>query len=143
MILDLGAPVSVAGIEWMNQYLKDHNITMEDLKIIDCQQVFKFGPSKQYISKRMVDLPVIVSTLDGREDVLRVNTYLVDADIPFLCGKSELTEWKSKIDTENEILETKIDGRRQNFRMVGTSGNHMALELEKNGSKRRANIIHN
>ena len=90
MILDLGAPVSVAGIEWMNQYLKDHNITMEDLKIIDCQQVFKFGPSKQYISKRMVDLPVIVSTLDGREDILKVYTYLVDADIPFLCGKSEL-----------------------------------------------------
>ena len=108
---------------------------MEDLKIIDCQQVFKFGPSKQYISKRMVDLPVIVRTLDGREDVLQVYTYLVDADIPFLCGKSELIKWKSKIDTENEVLETKIDGRRQNFRMVGTSGNHVALELEKTDLK--------
>merc|ERR1712089_27735 len=43
--------------------------------------------------------------------------------------------WKSKIGTENEILETKIDGRRQNFRMVGTSGNHMALELEKTDLK--------
>merc|ERR1711895_143548 len=26
MILDLGAPVSVTGTEWMNQYLKDHNL---------------------------------------------------------------------------------------------------------------------
>ena len=114
MILDLGAPVSVAGTEWMNQYLKDHNLTLEDLKGYDCHQIFKFGPSKQYISKRMVDLPIIVRTLDGKEDVLQVFTYLVDADIPFLCGKSELKDkWKSKIDTENNVLETKIDRKKR------------------------------
>merc|ERR1711867_401341 len=33
MILDLGAPVSVAGTEWMNQYLKDHNLGLENLKV--------------------------------------------------------------------------------------------------------------
>ena len=64
--------------------------------------------------------------------MLQVFTYLVDADIPFLCGKSELKDkWKSKIDTENNVLETKIDGRRKDFRILGTSGNHVALELEK------------
>ena len=116
MILDLGAPVSVAGTEWMNQYLKDHNLKLEDLKGYDCHQIFKFGPSKQYKSKRMVDLLVIVWILDGREDVLQVFTYLVDADIPFLCGKSELKDkWKSKIDTENNVLETKLH-RRRDFR---------------------------
>ena len=132
LILDLGAPVSVAGTEWMNQYLKDHNLKVEDLKGYNCHQIFKFGPSKQYISKRMVDLPIIVRTLDGKEDVLQVFTYLVDADIPFLCGKSELKDkWKSKIDTENNVFETKLHGRRRDFRIVGTSGNHVALELEK------------
>ena len=35
----------------------------------------------------MVELPVIVRRMDGKEDVLRVFTYLVDADVPFLCGK--------------------------------------------------------
>merc|ERR1712115_733886 len=64
MILDLGAPVSVAGTEWMNQCLKDHNLELENLEVYKCHQIFKFGPSRQYISKKMVDLPIIVRTLD-------------------------------------------------------------------------------
>ena len=66
MILDLGAPVSVAGIEWMNKYLKDHNLELENLEVYKCHQIFKFGPSRQYISKEMVNLPIILKTLDGK-----------------------------------------------------------------------------
>ena len=37
-------------------------------------------------------------------------TYLVDADVPFLCGKRTMVEkWISKIDTKNKVLETEID----------------------------------
>merc|ERR1712112_324293 len=100
MILDLGAPVSLAGNEWMNQYLKDHGLELKDLKSSKCYQKFRFGPSKQYVSRLMVELPVIVRRLDGKEDVLQVFTYLVETDVPFLCGKRELKDrWKSKIDT--------------------------------------------
>merc|ERR1711873_22973 len=52
MILDLGALVSVAGKEWMDQYLRDYELELKDMKM--------FGPSKQYVSKEMVELPVIV-----------------------------------------------------------------------------------
>merc|ERR1711962_1700962 len=108
MILDLGAPVSLAGNEWMNQYLKDHGLELKDLKSSKCYQIFRFAPSKQYVSRLMVELPMIVRRLDGKEYVLQVFTYLVDADVPFLCGKTELKDkWKSKIDTENNVLETK------------------------------------
>merc|ERR1712002_770444 len=136
MILDLGAPVSLAGNGWIKQYLEDHGLELKDLKSSKWHQRFRFGPSKQYISKLMVELPVIVRRLDGKEDVLQVFTYLVDADVPFLCGKRELKDrWKSKIDTENNVLETKIDGKRKDFRIVGTGGNHVALEIEKGDSK--------
>ena len=83
IILDLGAPVSLAGNEWMDQYLKDHGLEVKDLKSSQCHQIFRFGPSKQYVSKRMVELPVIVRMLDEKEVVLKVFTYLVDADVPF------------------------------------------------------------
>ena len=131
MILDLEAPVSVAGTEWMNKYLKDHNLELENLEVYECHQKFKFGPRRQYISKEIVYLPIILKTLDGREEVLQVFTYLVDADIQFLCDASELKgKWKSKIDNENNVLEIKLeDGRIKHFRIVGTSGNHVALEL--------------
>merc|ERR1711895_361629 len=119
MILDLGAPVSLAGSEWMDQYLKDHGLEVKDLKSSKCHQIFRFGPSKKYVSKIMVELPVIVRRLDGKEDVLKVFTYMVDGDVSFLCGKREMVErWKSKIDTENKVLETKIEGERKDFRIV-------------------------
>ena len=36
MILDLGAPVSLAGNEWMDHYLKDHGLELKDLKSSEC-----------------------------------------------------------------------------------------------------------
>ena len=46
MILDLGAPVSLAGNEWIDQYLKDHDTEVRDMKTSECYQIFRFGPSK-------------------------------------------------------------------------------------------------
>jgi len=128
--------VSLAENEWMDQYLKDHGIEVKDLKSSECYQIFRFGPSKKYVSKIMVELPVIVRRLDGKEDVLKVFTYLVDADVLFLCGKREMVErWKSKIDTKNKVLETEIEGKRKDFRIVETGGNHVAIEIEKRDLK--------
>merc|ERR1712082_26158 len=84
MILDFGALVSLAGNGWIKQYLEDHGWELKDLKSFKCHQRLTFGPSKQYISKLMVELPVIVRRLDGKEDVLQVFIYLVDTDVPFL-----------------------------------------------------------
>ena len=144
IILDLGAPVSLAGNEWMDQYLKDHGLEVNDLKSSQCYQIFRFGPSKKYVSKIIVELPVIVRRLDGKEDVLKVFTYLVDADVPFLCGKREMAErWKSKIDTENKVFETKIEGKRKDFRIVVTGGNHVAIEIEKRDLKEEERLFAN
>ena len=42
MILDLGAPVSIAGEEWIKQYLENHGVELRDLKSYECHQTFKF-----------------------------------------------------------------------------------------------------
>ena len=136
MILDLGAPVSLAGKEWMDQYLKDHELEVGDMKTSECYQIFRFGPSKQYVSRTMVELPVIVRRMDGKEDVLRVFTYLVDADVPFLCGKRTMVvKQNSKIDTKNMVLETEIDGTRKDLKLIETAGNHLAIEIERKSVK--------
>ena len=116
----------------MDQYLRDYELELKDMKMSECRQVFRFGPSKQYVSKEMVEIPVIVRRMDGKEDVLKVFTYLVDADVPFLCGKRTMVEkWNSKIDTKNKVLETEIDGKRKDFKLIETAGNHVAIEIEK------------
>merc|ERR1712240_303819 len=58
-----------------------------------------------------------------------MGTYLVDADVPFLCGKRTMMEkWNSKIDTKNLVLETEIDGVRKDFKLIEMAGNHVAIE---------------
>merc|ERR1712243_111404 len=123
MILDLGAPVSVSGKKWMEEYLEKHGMKLQELNTVRCYQKMTFGPSRQYISRLKVELPVTVQDVNGKEDTLKVQTYILEADVPFLCGKSELQDkWKSKINTESNILEVK---------MIGTTGNHAALKIEK------------
>merc|ERR1712115_65297 len=98
-----------------------------------CHQILTFGPSKQYISKEMVKLLITLKTLDRKEEELQVLTYLVETDIPLLCGARELKRrWQSKIDNENDVLEIKLeDGKTKRFKIIETSGNHIGIELEK------------
>merc|ERR1711895_5926 len=42
MILDLGAPVSLAGNEWMDQYLKDHGLEVQEMKTSEYYQIFRY-----------------------------------------------------------------------------------------------------
>ena len=74
MILDIGAPVSVSGIPWMTQYLAEFDLKIDDMKSVKCNQPFVFGPSKRYISTSLVELPILISRMDGKEDVLVVQT---------------------------------------------------------------------
>ena len=63
----------------MTQYLKEFGLRIEYMKSVDCNQPFVFGLSKRYVSRSLIELPI-----------LTVQTYLVDAEVPFLCGKQTL-----------------------------------------------------
>ena len=104
MILDIRAPVSIASVPWMEEF----DLKIQDLKAVKCNQPFVFGPSQRYVSESLVELPVLVSRLDGREDVLVIQTYLIDAEVPFLCGKQTLESWKFKIDGVDKILDIEV-----------------------------------
>ena len=66
MILDIGAPVSITVVPWIEQYLEEFNLKIDDMKSIKCHQPFMFRPSRRYISTTLVELPVLVTRLDGR-----------------------------------------------------------------------------
>ena len=83
----------------------------------------------------MVELPMLVKMMDGKEEVLRVVAYVVDADVPLLLGKKTMEGWKSKLDTVNKVLETEMEGKRKNFRMMDIGSNHFGIEIEKEEKK--------
>ena len=137
MILDIGAPVSIAGVFWMVQYLEEFDHTIDEMKSVRCQQPFRFGPSKRYVSKTLVGLPVLLTRLDEREDVLVVQTYLVDTEVPFFCGKRTLEAFNFKIDGRMKILkiESRTDGSRKEIKMIDMQGGHYGIILETQKKK--------
>ena len=48
MILDIGAPLSLAGVPWISQYVEEFGLKIEDMRSVACNQPFVFGPSKRY-----------------------------------------------------------------------------------------------
>ena len=61
-VLDIGALVSLAGTKWLEQYLGEFDLTIEEMESSPCHQVFQFGPIKRYFSTLMVKIPVIGMT---------------------------------------------------------------------------------
>ena len=114
MILDCGSPVSLAGIFWMEQYLQEFGLTIDQMTSAPCNQPFVFGPSRRYVSTSKIDLPILITRKDGKEDVLTVPTYLVDAEVPSLCGKKTLEDWNFQISDQDKTLEISslTDGTR-------------------------------
>ena len=98
-----------------------------------------FGPSYRYVSKSLVKLPILVTRMDGKGDVLIVQTYLVDAEVPFLCGKQTLETWNFKIDGQEKILEIQLktgqDNGRKLLKMEETTGGHYGIVLETRKKK--------
>ena len=72
--------------------------------------------------------------MHGKEDVLTVQTYLVDAEVPFLCGKQTLDSLNFKIDGQEMILEIQIktgdDHGKKFIKMEDTTGGHYGIVLE-------------
>ena len=134
MILDIRAPISLTGKPWMEQYLEEFDLKIQDLKSVKCNQPFTCGPIRKYVSELMVELPVLVSRLDGCEDVLMIQIYLIDTEVPFLCGKQTLESWKFKIDGGEKILEIEVKTDQKNskkfLKMIDTAGGHYSIVLD-------------
>ena len=132
MILDCGAPVSLAGICWMEQYLQDFDLIIDQMQSTPCNQPFVFGPSSWYVSTSKIDLPILITRKDGKEDVLTVPTYLVDTEVPFLCGKRTLEDWNFQISGRDKMLEitSLTDSTRIQIQMIDTQGGHYGIVLE-------------
>ena len=65
----------------MEEYLQEFGLTIDQMTLAPCNQPFVFGPSRRYVSTSKIDLPILITRKDGKEDVLTIPTYLVDAKI--------------------------------------------------------------
>ena len=88
-----------------------------------------------------MELPILITRLDGTEDVLTFQTYLVDAEIPFLCGKRTLEDWNFQRNGREKILEitSKTDGSWIQVKIIDTNSGHYGIILE---TQRKKNVLY-
>lgn len=61
-----------------------------------------------------------------------MDVYVVDANVPLLCGRNTLTQWRAKQDFEQNLLEVTMN-KKHGIQMKVTEGGHFAVELFKAG----------
>ena len=91
MTLDTGCPPNLVSETWLEKYLQENEMRKEDLKRMQCNQKFRFGPSNIYISSEQVVLPIKIKQSNGEFMKIDMEVYVVNAEnIPLLCGRSAL-----------------------------------------------------
>lgn len=92
----------------------------------------------------MVKIPVIFQSKDDKEDVLRVERYILNSKVFLYCGNRILKLWELRLDLKRQIMETNIVGVTKDFEMRETSGNHYGAILEtKKGDTERVYFLDN
>ena len=72
---------------------------------------------------------------------MTVPTYLVDAEVLFLCDKKTLEDWNFQISGRDKTLEitSLTDGTRIQIQMIDTQGGHYGIVLE---TQKRHNVLY-
>ena len=92
MIVDSGAPVSIATSKWMEKYLKEMEVKKDEITEKECNRKFKMGENI-YKSNRELTLPVRMRTDDDSFMRKMITISIVDRDDElFLCGLNTLIE---------------------------------------------------
>ena len=137
MIIDSGAPYNVAGIKWIEEYLKKNQFAKGQVNVKRIgKKKFRFGPSKIYECHKVFEVPLIIKgKKEGTEfSRMRVQIHAIEANIPFLCSKEQLQKWSASQDYEKGKERLVIRSLVPNLEidLKTTKGNHLAVILEAN-----------
>ena len=131
MIVDSGAPVSIATSKWMEKYLKEMEVNKDDIIEKECNRRFKMGENI-YLSDKEITLPVRMKT-DNDDFIMKMVTVsVVDReDELFLCGLKTLMEWKAAVYYEKCGPKNDDSQKRVNMKISGSG--HQLVKLETLG----------
>ena len=125
-VVDSGCSKTVAGKQWFELY-KDtmEKETLENLKILPSQQMFKFGEGKSVKSEGKVKLPALI----GSKKVT-IETEIIKANIPMLLSKESMKTACTVINFNTDQIE--MLGETHN--LISTSSGHYAIPLTQSNN---------
>ena len=120
-VIDSGCSKTVAGKHWLEDYLATMpEEELSKIEYLDSEATFRFGDSKPVKSEGKAMLPVIIG---GRE--VKLETEIVNSDVPLLLSKNTMKSAKAKQDYENDCIY--LFGNKQN--MICTESGHYAIPI--------------
>ena len=61
---------------------------IENMVSLECYQVFRFKVIyKKHETIFLLELPLMVTSTKGKDDVLKAYVYIIEADVTFLCRR--------------------------------------------------------
>merc|ERR1711881_5761 len=131
MIVDSGAPVSIATSKWMEKYLNEMEVDRNEITERECNRKFKMGESV-YKSTKELTLPVRMRTDDDSFVKKMITISVVNRDDDsFLCGLKTLMEWKAAVFYEK--CELRFDDSQKKVKIQISGGGHQLVKLETLG----------
>ena len=130
ILLDSGAPKSVAGVEWYSEYVEENNIKESEVKQRKVKETFKFGAGGLFESKIQVEVPFKVKDKEGTISEVKMKICLVDHDIPFLCGRDNIEKLGVIIDfSQKTVIFKNIDAKV--YKVRNSQAGHYVVDFER------------
>jgi hypothetical protein len=119
-ILDTACTKTVAGKQWMNEYVKmlgekERNLIEKTARA--SKSLYRFGDGDEQRGLHEVDIPVLMGS-----KIIKIAVGVVDANIRLLISKPLMSEVGMVIDTKEHTLE--FDGQRHQL-LTSSSGHYM------------------
>ena len=93
--------------------------------------MFRFGGiDKRHVSTLLIELPLLIKSMNGREYHLKAQVNVIDADVVFLCGKKTLEQWGSNLNMRNNILETCFGTAKLDYKMITMDTRRYVIKLK-------------
>ena len=133
-VLDCGAPRTVCGENWMNNFMG--TLKEEDYELVKYSKsnsVFKFGNGKCIKAINSVQIPISIGTKN-----VTLTTEVITEDIPLLFSRNSMKKAKARLNTADDT----ISMLGEEIKLVITSTGHYAVPINRNRNilEQEANI---
>jgi hypothetical protein len=122
-VIDTACTRTVCGREWLDNYMEHLNDEEKSSVVTEpSDRTFRFGDGAQVKSTMNVVIPAVIGDTE-----CKIDTEVVDVDLPLLLSKTSLKKAKTHMDIENDKV-TMFD---KPIKLEFTSSGHYIINVQK------------
>ena len=128
--MDIGAPLTIGGIDWLMAYLEKNEMRLTNLKVGKSEEIFRFGTGELWPTQYTVVLPFTITDVKGEKWSKSLKVWIVKANIPLLVGKDAHKLLNIRTYPRDNTCDIGEKYNTRLFDLEETEGGHWFLEFE-------------